>query len=377
LIVAVLISGVAFLFANNIIPVANLKLNALKYDIIVTKPALDIKEGVFYDKIEGFVIKIGKKEKDDSTIRNVVIYEKTFGVQDNFLIAQSGVMKVTPDKHFLDFTLHDGWNYQENGNRFSTSSDFIRLGFKEYKKDFDLSSFQMNRTEDSLFKWDPKMLTVHQLNLSIDSVSKLANATTKRLQSQLKPQFLFYRYADSVWSRPDSLRSKQVKKISDMMSDSMAAIIYERAFTRINSAKGFSDIAASDYAANQTLLRKNRIEWNRKFTLSIACIVLFMIGAPLGSIIRKGGLGSPLVFAIVFFVIFHLLNTFGEKFANQGVTEAFTGMWLSTFVLIPIGIFLTSKAMRDSQLFNREFYFRFFRRMEKVVSLWRRRVREA
>src|SRR5204863_9539316 len=97
LMVSVLISGVAFLFANNIIPVANLKLNALKYDIIVTKPALDIKEGVFYDKIEGFVIKIGKKEKDDSTIRNVVIYEKPFGVQDNFLVAQSRVMKVITD----------------------------------------------------------------------------------------------------------------------------------------------------------------------------------------------------------------------------------------------------------------------------------------
>ena len=95
------------------------------------------------------------------------------GVQDNFLVAKSGIMKVTPDKRFLEFTLNDGWNYQENGNRFSTNTDFIRLGFAEYKKDFDLSSFQMTRTEDSLFKWDPKMLTVHQLNLSIDSVKKL------------------------------------------------------------------------------------------------------------------------------------------------------------------------------------------------------------
>ena len=377
LIVAVLISGVAFLFANNIIPVANLKLNALKYDIIVTKPALDIKEGVFYDKIEGFVIKIGKKEKDDSTIRNVVIYEKTYGLQDNFLTARSGTMKVTPDKHFLEFTLRDGWNYQENGNRYASSSDFIRLGFKEYKKDFDLSSFQMTRTEDSLFKWDPKMLTVHQLNLSIDSVESLGNNITKRLVSQEKPYLTFYQYEDSTWTRSDSLRNKKVANVSQFIPDSLRATIFERALARVNAVQGFSEVAATDYAANQMLLRKNRIEWNRKFTLSIACIVLFMIGAPLGSIIRRGGLGSPLVFAIVFFVIFHLLNTFGEKFANQGITKAFTGMWLSTFVLIPIGIFLTSKAMRDSQLFNKEFYFRFFRRMEKVVSLWRRRVREA
>ena len=125
---------------------------------------------------------------------------------------------------------------------------------------------------------------------------------------------------------------------------------------------------AHDYSANETLLRSNRVEWNRKFTLSIACLVLFLIGAPLGSIIRKGGLGSPLVFSVIFFVIFHLLDTFGEKFAKQGVTTAFTGMWLSTFVLIPVGIFLISKAMSDSQLFNKEFYFRFFKNIKTDVA---------
>ena len=371
LIVAVFISGIAFLFANNIIPVANLKLNALKYNIIVTKPALDIKEGVFYDKIEGFVIKVGKKEKDDSTIRNVVIYEKTFGLQDNFLLAQSGVMKVTPDQRFLEFTLRDGWKYQENGERYGITSDFIRLGFKEYKTDFDLSSFQMNRTEDSLFKWDPKMLTVHQLNLSIDSINKLRTQSIAHLKSQLQPTLTFYKYKDTTWQLPDSLKKKTIKTIDNIIPVSERMDSYDDAIGAINSIKSFTDLAASDYTGTQDLLRKNRVEWNRKFALSFACLVLFMIGAPLGSIIRKGGLGSPLVFAVVFFVIFHLLNTFGEKFAKQGVTSAFTGMWLSAFVLVPVGIFLTSKAMRDSQLFNKEFYFRFFKKL-KTVSGFKR-----
>jgi lipopolysaccharide export system permease protein len=368
-IVAILVSGVAFLFANNIIPVANLKLNALKYDIIVTKPALDIKEGVFYDKIEGYVIKIGKKEKDDSTIRNVVLYEKQPGVQDNFLVAKNGTMKVTPDKRFLEFTLKDGWDYRENGNRFSTSTDFIRLGFAEYKKDFDLSSFQMTRTEDSLFKWDPKMLTVHQLNLSIDSVKKLNDAVNKQLKSQLKPLLTFYQYSDSVWVNPNSLKNKSIKSMSDIIPDSAIVRIYDRALTHVSSAQSFSQLSGTDYTANENLLRSNRVEWNRKFTLSIACLVLFLIGAPLGSIIRKGGLGSPLVFSVIFFVIFHLLDTFGEKFAKQGVTTAFTGMWLSTFILIPVGFFLISKAMSDSQLFNKEFYFRFFKNIKTMLPL--------
>lgn len=368
LILAVFISGIAFLFANNIIPVANLKLNSLKYDIIVTKPALDIKEGVFYDKIEGYVIKIGEKEKDDSTIRNVVVYEKNFGPQDNFLIAKSGTMKVTPDKRFLEFTLRDGWKYQENGNRFSTSSEFIRLGFKEYKTDFDLSSFQMTKTEDSLFKWDPKMLTVHQINLSIDSVMQLRADGYKRLKSQLQPNLLFYKNYDSSWKIPDSLKNKPIRSMSDIIPDSAGMLNYERALGKIGSINGFIDLAATEYDNVQSLLRKNKIEWNRKFSLSFACIVLFMIGAPLGSIIRKGGLGSPLVFAVVFFVIFHLLNTFGEKFARQGISSAFAGMWLSAFVLVPVGIFLTSKAMSDSQLFNKEFYFRFLKKMRSFFD---------
>ena len=368
LVVSLMISGVAFLFANNIIPVANLKLNALKYDIIVTKPALSIKEGVFFDGIEGFVIKVGKKEKDDSTIHNVVIYQKNYGPQDDFIVANDGVMKMTPDKRFLQFTLKDGWNYQENGGRFNASSDFIRLGFKEYKKDFDLSSFQMVSTEDSLFKWDPKMLTVHQLNLSIDSIKKLAGNSKVRMANQVKPLMSFYKYLNDAWVLPDSLKNKKLKDISDIIPDTVATTIFDRTMSNASSAKSFINLSASDFSATQDLLVHNKIEWNRKFSLSFACIVLFMIGAPLGSIIRKGGLGAPLVFSVVFFVLFHLLNTFGEKFAKQQVTSAFAGMWLSTLILIPIGIFLTSKAMRDSQLFNKEFYFRFLKIIKSAFT---------
>ena len=136
MIVTILLAGVAFLFANNIIPVANLKLNALKYDIIVKKPAFDIKEGVFYDKIEGYVIKIGSKDKNDSIIRNVIIYEKGLNLQDQFMAADSGIMRITPDQRFLEFELHNGWNYQESGNRYNANTEFIRLGFKIYKRIF-------------------------------------------------------------------------------------------------------------------------------------------------------------------------------------------------------------------------------------------------
>ena len=166
----------------------------------------------------------------------------------------------------------------------------------------------MTRTEDSLFKWDPKMLTVHQLNLSNDSVSKLRATGINRLKTQLQPLLIFYKYKDSAWALPDSLKNKSIKKIESIIPDSMMLANNDRSIMSINSVKSFIDMAAADYTATEELLRKNRIEWNRKFTLSFACLVLFMIGAPLGSIIRKGGLGSPLVFAVVFFVLFHILS---------------------------------------------------------------------
>lgn len=125
---------------------------------------------------------------------------------------------------------------------------------------------------------------------------------------------------------------------------------------------------ATDYAERDKSLRFHEIEWHRKFTLSAACLVLFLIGAPLGSIIRKGGLGTPLVFAIIFFVIFHLFNTFGEKFVKSDSLSPFAGMWLSTFILIPIGAFLIYKAMRDSQLFNQEFYYRSFKQLRNFLA---------
>ncbi|CAN5609789.1 hypothetical protein BH10BAC2_BH10BAC2_05590 [soil metagenome] len=369
LIATIILSGVAFLFANNIIPVANLKLNSLKYDIIVKKPAFDIKEGVFYDKIDGYVIKIGKKDEDDSTIHNVIIYERNFNLQDHFMVAQSGVMRITPDQRFLEFELHNGWNYQENGNRYSGNTEFIRLGFKIYKKEFDLSTFMFNKTEDSLFKYDPKMLSLRQIDIALDSLEASKKKATERVEKDLRNNFSFIKYADSNFTSTNNPPIKKVKSFDALVPDSIKMVVFDGAISNLNSAKSQVEFMATEYTSREEVIRKHWIEWNRKLTLSFACIVLFMVGAPLGSIIRKGGLGTPLIFAIAFFVLFNMLNTFGEKFAKEGVISIFAGMWLSTLVLVPIGLFLTYKAMRDSQLFNKEFYFRLFKNKKKKKKM--------
>lgn len=366
-IVSVFIAGISFLFANNIMPVAVLKLNTLKYDIIVAKPAFDIKEGVFYDKIEGYVIKIGRKSKDGNTIKDVIIYEKNYGLQDYSLVAESGVMKVAPGNK-LEFDLKNGWRYEEKGNRLTTNTQFTRVGFKEYKKILDLSSFQMSKTSDSAFRDNYKMLSVRQLSKTIDSLKNTASLFEKRAQNEVSIYFTFPKYADTGLNKIDPKSLPVVKSADDLIPDSAKTLVRDRAQTQVSSARANIDLIATDYDTKQKDIKYHEIELQRKFTLAFACVILFLIGAPLGSIIRKGGLGTPLVFAVIFFVLFHLLNTFGEKFVRGGVMSAFTGMWLSTFVLIPISFFLTYKAMKDSQLFNQEYYYRSFKRLRIILS---------
>ncbi|HWK02162.1 MAG TPA: LptF/LptG family permease [Puia sp.] len=477
-IVSLIICYIAFLFNNNIIPVANLKMNTLKYDIIVSKPAFDIKEGVFYDKIEGYVIKIGKKEKDDSTIRNVVIYQQNnSGNQDDIIVSEKGKMVVTPDKKSLLFILQNGWIYQEGkGDRMSTNTEFVRIGFKDYKKVLDLTSFKLNKTDDSAFKNNYQMLTMRQLGKNIDSLEKAEEIFNKRTAANMSLGLRFMPYLDTTgWAetektsrtrsayllgdsavkaeqilraaaqaRADSqalalkaqLKADSIARIArveaakkdsgkaaaapppnttatakpgtpdsgkatanipaavkpaasgsgsgsgkaaaikplpptsfaDLLPDSVRTQVLDRAISQANTVKIGLDQPSLLYDAQQNDLRRHRIAWHEKLTLSVACLVMFLIGAPLGSIIRKGGIGMPLIFAVIFFVVFFLLNNFGKKFANQDVLSPLTGMWLATFVLTPIGLFLVYKALHDSQLFNKEYYFRLIKNIRILLD---------
>jgi lipopolysaccharide export system permease protein len=360
--VSVLLCGVSFFFANNVIPFANLKFKTLYYDISYKKPALDLKEGTFYTQIPGYAIKVGKKDRDQKTIYNVVIYEQQSQLQDNGIIAEKGIMRLSTDKKFLEFVLQNGYRYQERGNSIDSNTEFIRIGFKQYIKLFDLSSLQMNKTADSTFRNDSKMLSIRQLNQNIDSLKKVEAAYSNRFDNEFNSYLHYTNIADSTWKKALAPVSK-AKKFSDLIPDSAKYTVFENATSIAKSLQNAYIFTGNDWESKKLETRFSKIEWHRKFAFSLACLVLFFIGAPLGSIIRKGGLGTPLVVAIIFFVLFHLLNIFGEKFAKENITSVFAGMWLSIFVLVPVGIFLTYKAMHDSQLFNKEFYYRIFSRL--------------
>jgi len=363
--VSIALCGITFLFANYVIPYANLKFKTLYYDITYKKPAIDLKQGTFYTHIPGYSIKVGKKDPDGKTIHNVLIYEQQSTLQDNSIIAEKGKMSFSDDKKFLEFTLYNGYRYQERGTAMDSSSEFIRLGFKEYKKLFDLSSLQMLNTPDSVFKNDTKMLSLRQLNVAIDSVTKLRDSVGKRFLAEVNRQVIYLILPDSVWKKAKPIKLT-VKKFDELIPDSARYVVSDNATGLIGNLKTTYQFSGEEWEARKRDLTGNKVEWHRKFSLSLACIVLFFIGAPLGSIIRKGGLGMPLVVAIVFFLLFHLLNMFGEKFVKDNITSPFLGMWLAILVLGPLGALLTYKAMHDSSLFNKEFYYRLFKSLRQL-----------
>lgn len=364
--VSIIVVGIAFLFNNNIIPIVNLKLNKMKYELVYSKPAFDIKPGVFYDNIDGYVIKLGSKHPDGKHIDDIIIYERGNYLQDNLILADSGSMSVSDDKRFLKFHLKNGTRYEEKGMRTALNTELIRVGFDEYEKVFDLSSFFKIQSDDSLFKDNFRMLSVRQLWHFMDSVKVKKDSLEKMVGHDSGLYFQFIQWKDSGKLKLPAVKSLP-KKFAAIMPDSARLTSVDLALGRINGAKSSSDIFFADYNNRIREYRQYLMAWHQKFAISFACFVMFLIGAPLGSIIRKGGIGTPLVFAVVFFAIFHLLNTTGEKLAKEGVLAPITGMWLPTIVLIPVGIFLTFKAMRDSQLLNKEFYYRTATKIKKFI----------
>jgi lipopolysaccharide export system permease protein len=369
--ISLLLCGITFVFANYLIPVAYLKSTTLYNDIVYKKPALDLKEGVFFTHIPTYAIKVGKKDADGKTIHNVLIYEQTNALQDNCIVAQDGEMKVSDDKRFLEFNLQNGYRYQERGTPGDSTTEYIRLGFKTFKKLFDLSALQMGKTSDTLYKSNFKMKSVRLLNQSIDSLRKIDDSLSKRMFTDIGNFMHYQPLSDSIWKKTAAITIKK-DSLDKVLPDSARSNTYDAAINTATFMKNNIMNGATEIDNKENEIKFHKLEWHRKFSLSMACLVLFFIGAPLGSIIRKGGLGMPLVVAIVFFLIFHLLNMFGEKFVKEDIMSPFLGMWLSVIVLIPIGVFLTYKAMHDSQLFSKEFYNRVFKRFKLFLSTFRK-----
>jgi len=210
---------------------------------------------------------------------------------------------------------------------------------------------------------------MRQLETYIEPLEKENRQTENQTRRDLMRPFRFISYLDSnTTKQTDSSGKYQFKDFDAFLPDSARSSVNENVRNSTRSVAVGIESTNTTYAYKERELRKHQIEWHRKIVLSLACVVLFLIGAPLGAIIRKGGLGTPLIFAISFFMLFYFSSTTGEKFAKENSLTPFTGMWLATFLLLPVGIFLTPKAMRDSQLFNKELYNRKIRQLRSFLG---------
>jgi lipopolysaccharide export system permease protein len=338
-------------------------MRTLLYDIRVAKPAFDIKEGIFYDKLDGYTIKIGKK-LNDSVVQNILVYESNNGLQDNLIVAQEGTMSFAADQNLLAFNLKNGWRYSEKGNERTKNTEFYRIGFKHYKKVFDISSFKLSKTADSTFKNHYRMLSYRQLNYIADSLERIADEkrSTQLLTIQ---QTLPRTIEDSVWTKQSTNKKVNFTNIYSTIPDSLKGILNNTITGRISSLKSQAELLKYDSQEAEKELRLYRMEQHKKISLSFACVVFFFIGAPLGILTRKGGIGLPLVISVLFFIIFHIINTSGEKLVKEGVLDPLSGMWLSSFILIPIGTLLMVKARKDGAVFNVNKWFVLWNKLKK------------
>ncbi len=368
IITSVLLSIGAFYFSNNIIPIANLKMGTLLYDIRQQRPALNIKEGVFYDGIDGYVMKVKSKSDDGEVMNDIIIYDHSERQGNTkVIIAEKGRMDISKDTMVMSLILYNGYSYkeEETPRRQRGSYPHLRTSFKIDTIRFDLSSFKLSRSDESIFKDNYQMLNISQLEKSQDTLQLKLDKRRVEMASNVSSGFKYFS-APQLYTENDSVKvdSNAVVFSADILAnfnhDDQIKVVHT-ALEQVRSRELYIDAALADNFSRTKAINRHKIEWHRKFTLSFACLVLFFIGAPLGAIIRKGGLGIPVVISILLFIFYHIVSITGEKFVKEGLWNAWNGMWMSSMVLLPLGVFLTWKATSDSGIFNADAYMKPFR----------------
>jgi lipopolysaccharide export system permease protein len=370
----VFISGLAFLFSNNVIPVANLKALSLLYDVRNSKPALNIRADQFNNDIQGYSIRVGSKDEDGKKIHDVLIYDHTDMAGNNRVVmAKEGEMIPAADKQSLIFKLKDGWQYLEGYTQGVHNFTQYRMHFDEWDKVFDLSGFKFTRTNEDMFKNAYQMMNVAQLSENIDSMKRGAGKTAISVEGYMIPYISWVNTAkDGKKIKGAAIAATSIRKydtsIIRAIPDSLRGNVLQTSLNNIRNFKSLMDVSSLEKRLQNENYLKFSIEFHRKFSLSFACILLFLIGAPLGAIIRKGGLGMPLVIAVAFFITFHILNITGEKLAKAGTVIPWIGMWLANIVLLPVALWLINAARNDSKIFAKEAYVRLFRKIKNASA---------
>lgn len=354
----IFISYGAFLFSNHVLPYTNLQMRSLLHEKKKKKPEFQIKPGEFYNDIEGYSIYIQKRDYQSNALYGIKIYDHTRRDGNTTVImADSGNMKLTVDDRYLIVSLYNGKSYNEleedkKGRRNRTYPHRMDI-FKERRIIMELTDFGLQRTDQDLFKKHYQMMNLKQLRFSIDSLKKMIEDRNNQLYSSLIHQYIYPKRGSR-----DNMESPLID--TDSIIEAQAYTIQRKIITealiKARASERLMHTLVQNVEYKTKDMRKHEIEWHRKFTISFACLIFLFIGAPLGAIIRKGGLGMPVVISTLFFIFYYIISMSGEKFVRESMLTSFQGMWVSSLMLFFFGVFLTYKATTDSSIMNMETY---------------------
>lgn len=368
----------AFFFQNYVLPVAQAKMWTLLYSVRQKSPELEIPEGVFYDQIPGYNFYVEEKNRESGTLFDMMIYDVSRGFENaRIILADSGHLKLADDKEHLFLQLHSGEqfeNLRENsagGN--SQNQPYRRESFKlkEILLKFDAN---FNRMDESGMRNQYVGKNISQLRATIDSVTLRVDSIGAGYARDIKERDYMrvpYWRERVVDGNRVKMKQQPVAMEAPLDMDSlfykerpaMVASYLSQALLKAQRVKQDYEFKSYAMDADRETIRRHGIEMQKKFTLSFACLIFFFIGAPLGAIIRKGGLGTPLVISVILFIIYYIIDNTGYKMARDGKLEVWMGMWLSSAILLPLGVFFTYKAMKDSAVFDLDAYKNVVRRL--------------
>lgn len=365
--------AVSFYFQNVIGPKAQVDLWTLLLSMKQKSPELDIPEGVFYDEIEGYNLYVKDKNRDNGMLYHIMIYNTKEGFDNTrIIVADSGKLEMTADKQHLNLHLYSGEQF-ENLKSQNTSAENVPYRRESFREKHTIIEFDagFNMIDGSFINDQSVSKNMRKLRAGADSLNLRTDSISRAFYRNVKDMV----YPTVTASKEDlaKIEHQKIKSLAvDSLFGSLPLIQKQRIVT---NALSKSENASSDWSfksftiiENDKNIRKHETEWHNKITLSLACLIFFFIGAPLGAIIRKGGLGMPVVVSVVIFIIYYIINNTGYKMARDGNWEVWIGMWISTFVLAPVGAFLTYKSNKDSVVLNADAYIQWFKQVAGIRS---------
>ncbi len=380
--VAILVSVFSFFFNDRVVPWANLKAFSLLYDIKMSKATLNIKEGIFYNDLPGYSIKVDKK-LPNSTMLGMIIYKHETnayeGGNKQVILADSGRMYTIDENNSLVIELYDGNNYQEmenNGGQRAPSylasgtgvgnqsGNFMRNRFDRYKTVVSMESFGLKRTDEEMFKYHEFMKNINDLNKTTDSLRQDLTRTRAGLVPNSQ-QYYIYEFKDiNSYSFQPSGSDWVRNLLKKPTSDSLKTIILSNAHSNAANMGNFAKTNATYLNTKKKEANRYQLEKLHKYTQAVSCFVMFLIGAPLGAIIKKGGFGVPVLVSIIFFILLYVLTIQGDKYVKDGLLNVFVGAWLANFILFWVGAYFVDRARSDSRIFEKDVYQMYWRKLK-------------